>query len=95
MLWRLMMKVVRISAIWCMSCLVMKKRYDEFFKSLDIDQVLDLDFDEDDIETYQVGNILPLVIFYQDQKEVLRIVGEKSKKELNQLSNQYLSVFKC
>ncbi len=79
------MKVVRVSALWCMSCLVMRNRYDQWFKNLGIDSVLDLDFDEDDIDAYHIGDILPVVIIYDNDKEILRIVGEKSKKELNKI----------
>ena len=79
------MKVVRVSALWCMSCLVMRNRYDQWFKNLGIDSVLDLDFDEDDIDAYHIGDILPVVIIYDNDKEILRIVGEKSKKELKKI----------
>ena len=63
----------------------MRNRYDQWFKNLGIDSVLDLDFDEDDIDAYHIGDILPVVIIYDNDKEILRIVGEKSKKELNKI----------
>jgi thiol-disulfide isomerase/thioredoxin len=79
------MKAVRITALWCMSCLLMRSRYDKVFKDYGIDDVIDLDFDEDDISPYEVGKVLPEVIIYKDQEEVLRISGEKSKKELKKI----------
>jgi len=79
------MKVVRVTAIWCMSCLVMKRRYDQIFKTLDIDQVIDLDYDQDDISSYHIGDVLPVVIFFEDDEERLRIIGEKSKKTIHKL----------
>jgi thiol-disulfide isomerase/thioredoxin len=79
------MKAVRITALWCMSCLVMRSRYDKIFKDYGIDQVTDLDFDEDDISPYDVGKVLPEVIIYKDDQEILRLTGEKSKKELKRI----------
>lgn len=79
------MKIVRVTAIWCMSCLLMRNRYDKIFKAYHIDQVIDLDFDEDDVTTYEIGQILPVVIVYKDDKEIMRIQGEKSKKELKKI----------
>jgi len=79
------MKVVRITAIWCMSCLVMRRRYDQIFKGLDIDEVIDLDFDDDDVSDYAIGTVLPVVILYKDGKEIKRINGEKSKKALKKI----------
>jgi thiol-disulfide isomerase/thioredoxin len=79
------MKAVRITALWCMSCLVMRSRYDKIFKDYGIDQVTDLDFDEDDISTYDVGKVLPEVIIYKDNQEIIRLTGEKSKKELKRI----------
>jgi len=80
-----MMKVVRITAMWCMSCLVMKPRYDDVFATFGIDDVKDYDYDIDDVESYQPGEILPVVIFYDEQKEIGRVIGEHSKKSLKQL----------
>lgn len=76
------MKVVRITALWCMSCLVMKSRYNRLFKTYNIEDVVDLDFDLDNVKAYKPGQILPVVIIYKDDKEIHRIVGEKSKKQL-------------
>jgi len=79
------MKAVRITALWCMSCLVMRSRYDKVFKDYGIDHVTDLDFDEDDISAYDVGKVLPEVIIYKDDQEIIRLTGEKSKKELKRI----------
>ena len=43
---------------------------------------LDYDMDEDEVKKYNVGDILPVFIFYKDDKEVKRIVGETSEEEL-------------
>lgn len=75
------MKIIRISAIWCSSCIIMKSRLNEIIKDKNI-EVIDLDYDMDDIEDYNVGDILPVIIKMKDNKEICRLVGEHSKKEL-------------
>ncbi|MBQ2909793.1 MAG: thioredoxin family protein [Bacilli bacterium] len=77
------MKVVKINAIWCSGCLVMNKIWKNILKSKNIETInLDYDMDEDEVKKYNVGDLLPVFIFYKDDKEVKRIVGEKSEEEL-------------
>ena len=77
------MKVVKINAIWCSGCLVMNKIWKNILKSKNIETInLDYDMDEDEVKKYNVGDVLPVFIFYKDDKEVKRIVGEKSEEEL-------------
>lgn len=77
------MKVVKINAIWCSGCLVMNKIWKNILKSKNIETInLDYDMDEDEVKKYNVGDILPVFIFYKDDKEVRRIVGETSEEEL-------------
>lgn len=77
------MKVVKINAIWCSGCLVMNKIWKNILKSKNIETInLDYDMDEDEVKKYNVGDVLPVFIFYKDDKEVKRIVGETSEKEL-------------
>ncbi len=81
-----MMKVIMITAIWCPSCIIMRSRYDELLKHYNITKI-EYDFDDDTamIAPFKIGSILPVVIFMKDDEEVLRIIGEKSKKELTKL----------
>lgn len=77
------MKVVKINAVWCSGCLVMNKIWNNILKSHEIETInLDYDMDEEIVKEYNVGEILPVFIFYKDDAEVMRIVGEKSEKEL-------------
>ena len=76
-----MIKLVRISAIWCSSCILTKKDWDEI-KNDYIYEEYDYDRDEEKIIKYNVGNILPLIIVYKDNVEVARISGEKTKQEI-------------
>lgn len=77
------MEFIIISAIWCPSCLVMKKVYKQLesdFRDITF-SYLDYDFDEDEVLKYNVSNILPVVILKKDDKEIKRIIGEHEKAE--------------
>ena len=77
------MKVVKINAVWCSGCLVMNKIWKNILKFKDIETInLDYDMDEDEVKKYNVGDVLPVFIFYKDDEEVLRVVGEKSEEQL-------------
>ena len=74
------MKFIKINAVWCPACIVTNKvwkdiKYD--FNDIEIEE-LDFDFDEDEVKKYNVGDILPVVIFMNDDKEVERLIGEKT-----------------
>lgn len=78
------MKIIRISSIWCSSCIVTYKNWKELKDAYPdyIYEEYDYDDDSEIIEQYQVGNILPVIIVLKDDKEIKRIIGEKTKKEL-------------
>ena len=77
------MKVVKINAIWCSGCLIMNKRWKNILKEHDIETInLDYDIDEEEVSKYNVGDVLPVFIFYKGEKEVRRVVGETSEEEL-------------
>ena len=38
--------------------------------------------DDEIVEKYNVGDILPVVIVEKDNKEIKRIIGEKTKREI-------------
>lgn len=78
------MKVIKINAIWCSACLVMNNNWNKVLKDKKI-ETISLDYDVDDVEEYNVGDVLPVFIFYKDNKEVYRFSGEKSYKELIKL----------
>ncbi|MGD9909920.1 MAG: TlpA family protein disulfide reductase [Candidatus Izemoplasmatales bacterium] len=80
------MKIVRFTAMWCSSCLIMKKRWKKVLPDFDV-ELIDFDYDEDVIERdkYQVGNILPvLIVIDESNQEVARIVGEMKEKVLEE-----------
>ena len=80
------MKVVKIGAIWCSGCLVMNKIWKNIMKDYNIETItLDYDIDFEKVGKYNVGEVLPVFIFYKDGKEVSRIIGEKNESELRKI----------
>lgn len=74
------MKVIKISAIWCGSCILMNKKYQDLKNKYDL-EMEELDYDMDDISIYNVGDKLPVLILADDISK--RIIGEKSIEELS------------
>ena len=71
-------KLIVISAVWCPSCLVLKKHLKKLNSEFNLKyDLLDFDLDEDEVSKYNVGDKLPVIIC--DNK---RIIGEKSYEEL-------------
>ena len=83
------MKVVKINAVWCSGCLIMNKTWKKVLESKNIETVnLDYDIDEDEVEKYNVGDRLPVLIFYKDDKEVKRLCGEHSIEEFRNIMEE-------
>lgn len=78
------MKLIKISALWCPACLITNKAVNKLLEeNNDIELIsLDYDFDEEEVKKYNVGKILPVLIFEKDDKEVLRLNGEKNYDEI-------------
>lgn len=79
------MKLIRISAIWCSSCIITYKDWNklkESYPNYEYNEY-DYDMDTDIVEKYNVGNTIPVVIAIKDDTEIGRIIGEKNYKELD------------
>ena len=77
------MRVVKINAVWCSGCLIMNNVWNKILKVHDIETLsLDYDMNEEEVLSYNPGNILPVFIFYIRDKEVRRVVGEISYEEM-------------
>jgi len=83
------MKIIRISSVWCTSCIVTYKFWKELKQNNPNNEYVEYDYDEESVlvEKYNVGNILPVIIIFDNDKEIKRIVGEKSKKEMFDIIN--------
>lgn len=79
------MKLIRISAIWCSSCILTLPIWEEIKKSYPdfIFEELDYDMDEEEVMKYHIGKIIPVIIILDKENiELSRIVGEKTKKDI-------------
>lgn len=74
------MKIIKITTPGCVSCVFMSKILDE----IEDIEVVSYDYydDNDMINIYNVGRIMPVLIFMKDDIEVARLSGEHSKKEI-------------
>lgn len=80
------MKLIKFSALWCPSCLIMNGRVNKIVDEYNLEYIeYDYDIDESKVKEYKVGDILPVIIIENNGKEVIRIIGEKSEKELKRL----------
>lgn len=86
------MKIIKISAIWCPGCLVMKKVWKNILNSyndLDITE-LDYDINNEEIKKYNPGKVLPIVIFLDDNNnELTRLIGEQKEETLKNYIDKY------
>lgn len=80
------MKIIKISALWCPSCLIMNDIIEDAVKSNNIELIkYDFDLDQEIVEKYNVGSLLPVIIKIDDNNnEIERLFGEHSKKEINE-----------
>ena len=78
------MKIIKINAMWCPGCLISKSIWNDIKKEYPNHEYINLDYDldEDLVEKYNVGELLPVVIIEDNDKEIKRIIGEKTKKEI-------------
>ncbi len=80
------MNVLKIGAVWCNGCLVMRPRWAEIEKENPWlkTQYFDFDASKEVLEKYQIDSgVLPVFIFLdQDGKEFLRLSGEIEKETL-------------
>ena len=71
-------EIIVISAVWCPSCLILKKHLKRLQEEYNYDiKMLDYDLDEYEVSEYNVGDKLPVII-YNDK----RLIGEKSYEEI-------------
>lgn len=78
------MKIVKISSLGCPSCIIMNNVINKVRNEYDI-EIKELDYDFDDVEKYNPGKILPVLIFYKNDNEITRLCGEHKKEEITNI----------
>ncbi len=77
------MKLIKISAIWCPSCLIMEKVWKNLEEELPEIEFISYDYDlDDEVDNYNPGDILPIIILENNNQELTRFIGEKTKEEI-------------
>ena len=86
------MKIIKIGAIWCPGCLIMKKIWKsitELYPNIDITD-LDYDINSEEIKKYNPGKVLPVIIFLDDNdNELERLIGEQKEKTITDIIDKY------
>ena len=73
-------KIIKINSLGCPSCIIMNNVFNKLKNDYDF-ECEELDFDFDDISEYNIGKILPVFIFFKDNKEINRLCGEHKIEE--------------
>lgn len=78
------MKLVKISAMWCPSCIIVNKFWNKLVeKYTDVEFIeYDLDMDSEASEEFNPGDTLPVFILFNNNIEAKRVVGEKTYDEM-------------
>jgi len=86
------MKILKIGAVWCNGCLVMRPRFAEIEKENPwlVTEYHDFDTDKDTVHAYKIDSgKLPVFIFLDKaDKEIVRLEGEIEKDSLMEVINQ-------
>lgn len=81
------MKIIKIGAMWCPACLIMNKRLKQIELTNKIEIICyDYDLDEDIVKKYKVGQVLPELIFLnENSEEIKRLIGEQPVETIEQI----------
>ena len=79
------MKLIKVTASWCMSCIIMNEVLKDIENNYDLNYEVvsyDYDMDQESLSDYNIGKILPVYIKIDNDNEIGRLIGEHSKKEV-------------
>jgi thiol-disulfide isomerase/thioredoxin len=87
------MKVIKVGAVWCPGCLVMRP----IWKRIEAENLwltteyYEFDEDKEIVAKYNINSgVLPVFIFLdKDDNEFLRLTGEVSRERILQVINEY------
>ena len=89
------MKIIKIGAVWCPGCLIMKKVWNNIIKDYSNLEIINLDYDMDseEVNKYNPGKVLPVVIFLDNNdQELERLIGEQKEETLREKIDKYESI---
>lgn len=76
------MKILKFGAVWCPACLIMNKTLKKINSDIEIISY-DYDIDSEKVEEYNIGKVLPVLVFVDDNnKEINRLIGEQTKEKI-------------
>ena len=79
------MKIIEVTSLGCMSCIVMNERIENVVKKHKFELEI-VNSDLDDISAYGQFDLFPVYILYNDKnKELTRFEGEYKEKELEKI----------
>lgn len=82
------MKIVKITSMGCLSCILINNTLEKILENYKV-HIKEIDYDFDDCP-YKVGNILPVLIFVdENDNELSRLVGESSYEEIENEIKKY------
>ena len=79
------MKVLIFGAVWCPSCIIMRRRFEKIEAELPWLETKYYDYDQDKVivEKYNIGKDIPVFVFLdKDANEFERMKGEIDRKDL-------------
>lgn len=81
------MKIIKIGAVWCPECLVMRPVWEEIERGMPelISEYFDADENSEVIKKYAVENIPTFIFFDENGNEILRLEGMQDKDKLLKL----------
>ena len=87
------MKILKIGAVWCKECLVMKPMWEEIEKEIPELQSEYFESDEhpDLLKKYEVKEIPTFIFLDKDEKEILQLEGLQNKEELVKVVKENLT----
>ena len=82
------MKIIKVGALWCPACIITNNSLNKLKDKYNF-ELEELDYDFDDIEKYNIGETLPVLMFIKDDEEVYRLIGEKTDKDIEEVLKKY------
>lgn len=82
------MQIIKISSFGCTSCIIVNNTLEKVLENYKV-HIKEVDYDFDDY-SYEVGKILPVLIFTDDNgNELSRLVGEVSYEQIEREIKKY------